>query len=105
MYLLCFYVPATHAEEVKNAVFAAGAGRLGDYAHCSWQTRGEGQFLPLDASKPFLGRPDKLEVVEEYKVELVCPTGEIARKAVAALLAAHPYEEPAYHLIAIQGAP
>lgn len=95
MYKLCFYVPETHLESVKQAVFAAGGGRIGDYDHCCWEVLGQGQFRPLSGAKPFLGRTDELERVAEYRVELVC-ADERVRDVVAALRQAHPYEEPAY---------
>ncbi|MDB6061118.1 MAG: NGG1p interacting factor [Verrucomicrobiaceae bacterium] len=95
MFKLCFYVPASHVEAVKNAVFATGAGRIGAYDNCCWQTLGQGQFRPLAGSQPFIGAQDQLEIVDEYKVELVC-NDDIIVAAVAALKLAHPYEEPAY---------
>lgn len=95
MYKLVFYVPVEHVEAVKGAVFAAGAGRIGHYEHCCWQVRGTGQFRPLEGSSPFLGKRGEITGVEEFRVELVCADDLIAG-AVSALLAAHPYEEPAY---------
>lgn len=95
MFKLCFYVPESHLEAVKQAVFAAGGGRIGDYDQCCWQVRGLGQFRPLAGSNPFLGRQGDVEQVEEWRVELVC-TDELIRAVVAALRQAHPYEEPAY---------
>lgn len=95
MYKLCFYVPESHLEAVKEAVFAAGAGRIGDYEACCWQVAGQGQFRPLAGANPFLGQRGELERVAEYRVELVCADDRITA-AVAALKAAHPYEEPAY---------
>ena len=101
MYKFCFYVPESHLEEVKVAVFAAGAGRIGQYDSCCWQTLGTGQFRPLAGSNPFIGRQDLLETVDEYKVELVCDDASI-RAAVAALRQTHPYEEPAYDVVLLQ---
>jgi len=100
MYKLCFYVPESHLEQVKNAVFAAGAGRIGDYDSCCWQVLGQGQFRPLAGSRPFLGRQDTVEAVAEYRVELVCEA-QFVRAAVQALVEAHPYEEPAWDVIAL----
>ncbi|KAF0809353.1 hypothetical protein A167_01945 [Alcanivorax sp. S71-1-4] len=97
VYKLCFYVPATHVEEVKRAVFEAGAGRIGDYDCCAFQTLGEGQFRPLDGSRPFLGQQGQVERVAEYKVEMICLESQL-RAALAALRLAHPYEEPAIDL-------
>jgi structural hemagglutinin/hemolysin toxin protein RtxA len=100
MYKLCFYVPESHLEAVKTAVFAAGAGRIGDYDSCCWQVPGQGQFRPLDGSSPFLGQQGVVESVAEYRVEMVCETAFI-KAAVAALLAAHPYETPAWDVVAL----
>ena len=98
MYKLGFYVPQSHLEQVKEALFAAGAGRIGDYDKCSWQVLGQGQFRPLAGSEPFIGAPGKLERVAEYRVEMVCAPDRV-RSAVAALRSAHPYEEPAWDLV------
>ncbi|TNE77635.1 MAG: NGG1p interacting factor NIF3 [Gammaproteobacteria bacterium] len=95
MYKLVFYVPVDHVESVKRAVFDSGAGRIGNYDCCCWQVLGTGQFRPLSGSDPFIGNSGELATVEEYRVELVCDD-HLIQKAVAALVAAHPYEEPAY---------
>jgi|GEM_PF-511532 len=71
MYKLSFFVPPSHVESVKSAVFAAGGGRIGAYDQCAWQVLGQGQFRPLDGSQPFLGQTGQVERVEEWKVELV----------------------------------
>ncbi|WP_406821051.1 NGG1p interacting factor NIF3 [Pseudomonas sp. KnCO4] len=97
MYKLAFFVPASHVEVVKAAVFAAGGGRIGDYDHCAWQTLGQGQFRPLDGSQPYLGQTGQVEVVEEWKVELVV-ADELIALVVAALRQSHPYETPAYEV-------
>lgn len=95
MYKLAFFVPPSHVEQVKNALFAAGAGRIGAYDCCSWQVLGQGQFRPLDGSQPFIGQAGEVEQVQEWKVELVV-SDELIRQVVAALKASHPYEVPAY---------
>lgn len=95
MYKLCFYVPAAHVDAVKQAVFDAGAGRIGAYDSCCWQVLGQGQFRPLAGADPTIGAVGQLELVDEYKVEMVCD-GAAIEAAVAALKKAHPYEEPAY---------
>ncbi len=100
MYKLCFYVPESHLETVKEAVFAAGAGRIGDYDSCCWQVAGQGQFRPLEGSKPFLGQQGSVEQVPEYRVEMVCDRQHM-KAVVGALLDAHPYEEPAWDVIAL----
>jgi len=98
VFKLGFYVPESHLEAVKAAVFAEGAGRIGDYDHCCWQTLGRGQFRPLPGSDPFLGQEGKVEQVAEYRVEVVCSEA-VVRAVVAAMWAAHPYEEPAWDLV------
>ncbi|ABE59987.1 MULTISPECIES: NIF3 1 [Chromohalobacter] len=95
MYKLAFFVPVEEAESVKEAVFATGAGRIGDYEACCFQTAGQGQFRPLDGADPHIGQVGALSHVEELKVELVCEDARL-EAAVAALKLAHPYEEPAY---------
>lgn len=97
MYKLCYFVPESHLEKTKNALFEVGAGRIGDYDSCAWQCRGQGQFRPLAGSDPFLGNQGELEIVEEYKVELVCEDAVIS-DTLEALKQAHPYEEPAYEV-------
>jgi hypothetical protein len=95
MYKLVFFVPESHAEAVKQAVFATGAGRIGDYDRCSYETRGTGQFRPLAGANPFIGQAGELERVDELRIELVCED-HLIHAAVDALRAAHPYEEPAF---------
>ncbi|MGH3563152.1 MAG: YqfO family protein, partial [Mycobacterium sp.] len=98
------YVPAEHAEAVRAGVFAAGAGEIGDYSQCSWSVAGTGQFLPRDGASPTIGRVGAVERVAEDRVEVVAPAR--ARGLVwAALRAAHPYEEPAFDVFALQPLP
>lgn len=98
MLVLVFYVPESHIEAVKNALFEAGAGKMGNYSRCSWQTEGKGQFKPGKGSSPFTGSQGELSVVNEYRVEMVCGE-ENAENVRRALLASHPYEVPAWHFI------
>lgn len=100
MYKLCFYVPESHLEPVKSALFEAGAGKIGDYECCCWQVKGEGQFKPLEGSQPFIGRQGQIEQVDEYRVEMVCEQ-RIASDVIRALKRTHPYEEPAFDLIEV----
>lgn len=96
IYKLEYYVPTTHTEQVKAAIFATGAGKMGNYDCCAWQTTaGTGQFRPRQGSNPFIGKQDIIEYVAEVKVELICREGCI-KEAVAALRQAHPYETPAF---------
>lgn len=101
MYKLNFYVPESHVEQVKEALFDKGAGRIGQYDRCSWQVLGEGQFRPLEGSNPFLGTQNQIEKVMEYKVEMVCEN-DIVAEVVKELIEAHPYEEPAYEVYILQ---
>jgi hypothetical protein len=98
MYKLGFYVPPAHLETVKSALFAAGAGRIGNYDSCVWQCLGLGQFRPLVDSQPYLGQTGFVETVAEYRVELVCEDN-LLHAVVAALINTHPYEEPAFDVV------
>lgn len=100
MYKLEVYVPDDYVEAVKRALFDAGAGRIGHYDSCCWQTKGSGQFRALDGAKPFVGDINAVCQESEAKLELVCAEDKI-KAAVQALLSAHPYEEPAYQVIAV----
>ncbi len=95
MLSLIVYVPESHLEIVKEALFRAGAGKIGHYDSCAWQTKGEGQFRPLSNSNPYLGKSGELEKVPEWKLELVCEPSVI-HDVIRALKQAHPYETPAY---------
>tara|TARA_B110000858_G_scaffold141288_1_gene160357 strand:- start:7997 stop:8326 length:330 start_codon:yes stop_codon:yes gene_type:complete len=90
-----FYVPEEQLEQVKQAMFDAGAGRVGNYDYCAWQVLGQGQFRPGEGSTPFKGVQGKVERLVEYKVEMVCAQ-EFAEQAIEALKESHPYEEVAY---------
>lgn len=97
---LVFFVPETHLESTKQAVFSAGAGQQGDYDQCAWQCAGTGQFRPGAAATPWLGKPEHLERVAEYRVETLVPRAR-ARAVIRALRTAHPYEEPAFECLAL----
>ncbi|USA47679.1 NGG1p interacting factor NIF3 [Acinetobacter sp. C26M] len=100
MLKLIYYVPESHLEATKQAVFGAGAGGIGNYEHCAWQVKGIGQFKPVKGANPFLGQLDELEQLEEWRVETI--VSEKKASAVAkALKASHPYEEPAFEFIQI----
>jgi hypothetical protein len=97
MYKLAFFIPEAHLESAKQAVFKAGAGTIGEYEHCCWQTLGQGQFKPMPGSQPFIGQQDRLEVIDEYKVEMVCDE-HVLEQVMLALKQAHPFETPAYEV-------
>ena len=101
-YQIIFYVPLDHCEAVKEAMFQAGAGQIGNYEACSFQMEGEGQFRPRGNANPFLGEKDKLEQVAEYKVEMLC-VAEKLKESIEAMKKAHPYEEVAYAVFEMVG--
>jgi dinuclear metal center YbgI/SA1388 family protein len=95
---LVTFVPLEHAEPLRVALAAAGAGRIGDYDSCSFTTPGEGRFRPLAGAEPTIGAVGELETVPEARVEAVFPR-PLRREVLAALRSAHPYEEPAYDVL------
>ncbi len=95
--LVC-YVPVDATDDVLAALFAAGAGRVGEYEHCAFVLRGRGQFRPIGAANPTIGEVGRLEHVDEDRVELTFPR-PLRDAVVAALRDAHPYEEPAFHVL------
>lgn len=95
MLQLTFYVPCNYLEKVKDALFDAGAGRIGNYDRCSWQTLGKGQYRPLDGSNPTIGKKGITEKIIEYKVEMVLDKKDL-KNVIKQLKESHPYEEPAY---------
>ena len=92
---LVWFVPADALDATREAVFAAGGGRIGGYERCTWYTAGTGTFLAGEGTEPAVGERGSEEHVPELRVETVVPA-ERAADVVAALRAAHPYEEPAY---------
>lgn len=100
MYKITFYVTKNYLEKVKEAMFNCGGGEYNSYRKCSWQTKGEGQFLALKGSNPHIGSVGNLKKVEEFKVEMICQKKAV-KKVVEALLENHPYETPAYDVTKI----
>jgi len=97
VYKVVFFVPEDYKEQVKQAVFDKGAGCYQNYDSCAWETLGTGQFKPLSGSEPFIGKQDIVEHVAEYRVEMLCDEQYI-KAVLKALIAAHPYETPAYEV-------
>ncbi|MCQ9170638.1 Nif3-like dinuclear metal center hexameric protein [Corynebacterium amycolatum] len=91
-------VPADHVDKVAEAMFEAGAGTIGDYDSCAFRINGHGQFRPLSGANPFIGAEGEIEYVEEVRLEMVAPRS-VRLAIVKALLAAHPYEEPAFDIV------
>lgn len=97
---LAVYVPVSHTEAVCEALSQAGAGHIGQYSHCTFQSQGTGTFLPLAGTNPFVGRQGKVEHVQEVKLETILPHS-IQETVIAAMVRAHPYEEVAYDLYSL----
>jgi hypothetical protein len=94
---LVVFVPREALDPLREALFAAGAGRIGDYERCSWYTEGTGTFLGGAGSSPSVGQPGREQRLAELRLETVYPE-EREAEVVAALRRAHPYEEPAFDL-------
>ena len=92
---LVVFVPREALAKVREALFAAGAGRIGNYEHCSWYGEGTGTFLGGEGTSPNVGQPGREERVAELRLETVFPS-ERQDEVLAALRRAHPYEEPAF---------
>ena len=101
MYKLNYYVPVAAKEKTKQALFDIGVGMFENYEYCSWETLGHGQFKPVANANPNIGELDKLEVLEEYKIEMIC-IDDIIHQAVKILKEAHPYEEVAYEVFKME---
>ena len=94
-YKLVWFVPVSHLQATRNAVFVAGAGWVGDYSRCSWATLGEGTFFGGEGTRPSVGEAGREERVAELRVETVVSADKLDA-VVEALRRAHPYEEPAF---------
>jgi dinuclear metal center YbgI/SA1388 family protein len=101
LYKLVVYVPVGHEEAVRQAINGAGAGHLGQYADCSFKSKGTGIFRPLEGSRPFLGQEGFLEEVEEYRLETVVAQPRLG-KVLQEMIKAHPYEEVAYDIYRLE---
>ncbi len=100
-YKLAVYVPVTHAESIRAALGKAGAGHIGAYSHCTFNTEGKGTFLPEAGTSPFIGTIGELEHVDEVKIETIVDQSSL-NQTVKALIKAHPYEEVAYDVYALE---
>ena len=94
-YKLVWFVPASHLQATRDAVFVAGGGWIGNYSRCSWATLGEGTFFGGEGTRPAVGAAGRDETVVEYRVETVVPAAKLTA-VVDALRRAHPYEQPAF---------
>ncbi|MFD2925993.1 Nif3-like dinuclear metal center hexameric protein [Halobacillus naozhouensis] len=94
---LAVFVPEDYADTLRNAISEAGAGHLGAYSHCTFQSKGQGTFIPLEGTDPFIGKQGELERVDEYRLETIFPKSRLSA-VLDAMNHAHPYEEAAYDL-------
>lgn len=100
---LVTFVPKLHVQRVREAIFEAGGGTIGNYDACSFNCEGYGSFRPNNDAQPFVGEANKIHYEEEIKIEVILPD-YIQKQVVSALIKAHPYEEPAYDLIPLNNA-
>ena len=95
------YVPETHADKLREAMGNAGAGKIGNYTHCTFTSKGTGRFKPEAGANPTIGEVGKLEAVEEERIETVC-SEEKLKDVLKAIKEVHPYEEPATDVYPIE---
>jgi len=100
-YKIVVYVPSTHADAVRNAIAQAGGGRQGNYSHCSFSVTGIGRFKPETGASPAIGVVGQIEEVAEERIE-VASDGTLVREVIAAIVSAHPYEEPAIDILPLE---
>lgn len=98
------FVPTDHAAALRDSLFAAGAGQIGDYSCCSWSVSGTGQFLPHEGATPTIGAVGTVEQVAEDRIEVIAPA-RLRARVLAALRGGHPYEEPAFDVFALAPLP
>jgi|SRR5690606_2053126 len=98
---LAVFVPRTHVESVREALFEAGAGAIGDYEECSYNTLGYGTFRPLEGANPTMGKVNEHERIEETKIEVIYPAHR-ERALLVSMYAAHPYEEVAHDIFILE---
>lgn len=100
-YKIVLYVPESHADALREAVGVAGAGKIGNYSHCTFTVKGIGRFKPLEGANPTIGEVGKLEEVIEERIETVCEE-DILKGVLKAIKDVHPYEEPATDVYPIE---
>lgn len=101
LYKLAVYVPKTHYQQVREALFNSSCGHIGNYSCCSFNISGEGTFMPLEGTNPYIGKTNELEKVEEIKIETIVKERDIKR-AVENMKKVHPYEEVAYDIYKLE---
>ncbi|MCK5073532.1 MAG: NGG1p interacting factor NIF3 [Bacteriovoracaceae bacterium] len=98
MYQIVVFIPIVDKEKVKEAMFLAGAGKVGNYDCASFECVGKGQFRPLEGSNPHIGQVGRPETVDEIRLELTCQEQYID-DVIKAMKKSHPYEQPAYSVV------
>lgn len=101
MYKLNYYVPTEYKEKTKEALFNLGLGKYENYECCCFESLGTGQFKPINSANPHIGEVNKIEKVQEYKIEMICNDGLI-KEAIKVLKQSHPYEEVAYEVFKME---
>lgn len=101
LYKIVVYVPHSHSNNVREALGGSGAGHIGNYSHCSFQTAGKGTFKPLEGTNPYIGNQNEIEFVDEAKIETIVPEGKL-QSSIHAIVNAHPYEEVAYDIFPLE---
>ncbi|TCK98709.1 dinuclear metal center YbgI/SA1388 family protein [Natranaerovirga hydrolytica] len=101
LYKMVVFTPITHIEAVREAICAKGAGHIGDYSHCTYNSLGEGTFMPLEGTHPYIGTKNQLEKIEEIKLETIVKSKDL-QKVTQGMLEAHPYEEVAYDIYPLE---
>ena len=96
--MLVVFVPHKSLDLVKDALFRVGAGEVGNYKHCAWETRGLGQFIPKKDALPHIGSMEQKSCVEEMRLEIPCPKALIGL-IKETLYTCHPYEEPVFYFV------
>lgn len=94
---LVVFVPEKNADDVRDALANAGAGKIGEYTFCSYSVKGIGRFMPSDEANPHIGSAGKLEAVDEERIEVVCDRIN-AKNVIAAMKSVHPYDEVAFDI-------
>lgn len=100
-YKIVVYVPEDHADKLREAIGNAGAGKIGNYSHCTFTLKGTGRFKPEEGANPTIGSIGKLEEVSEDRIETIC-SGDKLQDVLNAIREAHPYEEPATDVYPIE---
>lgn len=101
MVKVVIFSPTDSADEVRRAIGEAGGGKIGNYDHCSFSTRGVGRFRALESSNPAIGEAGEITKVEEERIEFVCERDKL-QKVIDAVKKAHPYEEVPIDVYAIE---